>query len=752
MTNSSPGFDYKLKAPLICLEKSDDATFQDVDITENEILVVEIQKDDNSGTFTDFFFKMEGELNQEQCDYCRTYRILKFQCKCQKASYCTESCRQKDISYHSRVCDLADQDTEEEDNDNPYQFQQLSVRGICGLNNLGNTCFMNSALQCMSNTEYLTYYFLKKYFKNEINLTNPLGTNGKLVKQYSQFIKNLWISTENVFQPLGIKRAIASLQNMFAGYQQHDSQEFLSFILDGLHEDLNRIKQKAFTEQIDSNGEYDNIVSKKSWINHLKRNQSIIVDIMQGQFKSKVKCPECGKKSVTFDPFLTCTLPIPHQQLKNIDLYYIFVNNRAVSCAETFYYQSDKNLKVDDLKSYYSRKFKVEKERLLLFMNQYNGLNQIQDSLLIHEVKKQSKNFKYQLILFELDQAKQNDDDILLFVELSVQKSHNFQYQKKYYKESYYPRPFIFNKNATSKDIHLRIFECLKQVIIRSKDMLDEDILQDLQNINQLYLKHIIHYEKSQKFYQLNIVSNNTQGYNEKCNWCHQENCENCQLQINDERNLEQLMQLNKDSLRKFKLECLFFAQSQINHQELKALENPSPEILNQEVLSEQNQQQSEKTTIYDCFNLFQLKEQLGEDNEWYCSNCKKHQRATKKMKIYRSPQILIIHLKRFKNNAGIMWKGGKLTKIIDFPLENLDITDYVIEKEPPSYYYQNNGKLLYNLYGVVNHFGGIGGGHYTAYCLNEDNWYCFDDSSVNKVNKKDICTEASYILFYKKK
>ncbi len=59
-------------------------------------------------------------------------------------------------------------------------------------------------------------------------------------------------------------------------------------------------------------------------------------------------------------------------------------------------------------------------------------------------------------------------------------------------------------------------------------------------------------------------------------------------------------------------------------------------------------------------------------------------------MKIYRAPEILIIHLKRFKNTSGI-WKGGKLTKLVEFPLQGLDITKYVVEKEPPSYYYQNN-------------------------------------------------------------
>lgn len=85
------------------------------------------------------------------------------------------------------------------------------------------------------------------------------------------------------------------------------------------------------TEAIDSNGRPDSIVAKESWLNHLKRNQSIIVDLMQGQFKSKVTCPDCKKESITFDPFLACSIPIPNKEIKSISFYVIFSNNRRVA-------------------------------------------------------------------------------------------------------------------------------------------------------------------------------------------------------------------------------------------------------------------------------------------------------------------------------------------------------------------------------------------------------------------------------------
>jgi len=106
-------------------------------------------------------------------------------------------------------------------------------------------------------------------------------------------------------------------------YQQQDSQELMNFLLDGLHEDLNRVKKKPATETVESKGRADEIVAAEAWSTHLLRNRSMVVDTFQGQLKSDVQCDQCGRRSVTFDPFMSLSVPIPIKRLRDLVVTFI---------------------------------------------------------------------------------------------------------------------------------------------------------------------------------------------------------------------------------------------------------------------------------------------------------------------------------------------------------------------------------------------------------------------------------------------
>uniref|UniRef100_A0A3P8TC16 ubiquitinyl hydrolase 1 n=1 Tax=Amphiprion percula TaxID=161767 RepID=A0A3P8TC16_AMPPE len=130
-----------------------------------------------------------------------------------------------------------------------------------------------------------------------------------------------------------------------------------------------------------------------------------------------------------------------------------------------------------------------------------------------------------------------------------------------------------------------------------------------------------------------------------------------------------------------------------------------------------------------------------SKDDAWKCPHCKQLQQGMVKMSLWTLPDILILHLKRFRQ---VGERRNKLTTFVHFPLAGLDLTRP--DLAPPDF--------LYDLYAVCNHHGGMHGGHYTAFCRNsvDGQWYSYDDSSAEPVPEAEVCTRGAYILFYQRR
>ena len=756
--------------------------------------------------------------------------------------------------------------------------KEKNKHGLVGLNNLGNTCYMNTGLQCLSNCELLTKYFLNDYYKEYINKDNPIGSQGEIVEKYSQLIHHLWYGDNECISPMLFKVAFGKMYNSFNDFRQQDTQEFISYLLDALHEDLNKVKTKPYLETNDlpENLSEEELFKIKKEL-YLCRNQSFIADLICGFYKSTVYCPgeKCNNISKSFEPFNMITLSLINEaQLRKLEEYQdeqnkkmgIRIINVTFIPFKINYKPLKFPIKIKKEMDIFSFKKKIEvvtgfnKNSFEIYKMQSREFMCIKPDIIMLDdfLKGENKIFLFQippyvfgkpLNYFDKVYEKLNCDHDKFFLEEEKYEGNDLyniynRREEKSETDNIENNPNRINENADDDEEKKENENNEEKIIRRAKDDEDIEMKDDSLNLdrNKWIKAEFYNYsysnEKSKnKSYEECRINNSRIVYIDK-EWdnasiyqCIMDMLDGTRNDLPEIKNewFKDLKEVTKTlgSLEKKKKNLLnYFEEKVPNHplilqylgvfnynnsnimtkedgwknlvfpfeiknyliqkivnkaqikNDIKDIElmfkiiwkpifskdynegTTPTEFTKSERLEEifKNQKEEEylkksniinikendgknnkkKLKLEELLKNFNEIEKLSKDNKWYCPKCKQFQLADKKLEIYSVNEVIIIHLKRFRNNR-------KIYNFVEYPIEGLDLGQYLPNK---------NEKIIFDLFAVANHVGGLYGGHYFAYCKNhiDGGWYEFNDSHVNKIETKKVVNDNAYVLFYKKR
>jgi len=208
------------------------------------------------------------------------------------------------------------------------QEREVQVRGLVGLQNLGNTCFINTCVQCLMSLGPFSNFFLENHHMFRLDTASSM--KGTLALSFGELLHKMWNGRAfSSVSPGVLKERVSKFAPQFTGYRQHDAQEFLRFLLDGLHEDL-RVSIRFSPDGSLIGARNDEEMAQMLRVvgmQYAGGGYSSVIGAFGGQMVSTITCQACGQRSQCHDAFLDLSLPIPaHKHVKEAD-------RQRVSCA-----------------------------------------------------------------------------------------------------------------------------------------------------------------------------------------------------------------------------------------------------------------------------------------------------------------------------------------------------------------------------------------------------------------------------------
>jgi len=712
--------------------------------------------------------------------------------------------------------------------------KQVVPFGMTGLDNLGNTCFMNSVIQCLSNTTPLRDYFLVREFQKDLNQDNPLGYGGKLAISFAILMRILWSGKARSHAPMKLKHLVAQKASQFAGYAQHDAQEFMAFLLDGLHEDLNRVKKKPYTTTVESNGRADNVVADEAWDVHKQRNDSYITDLFHGQYKSTLVCPVCGKNSIVFDPFTIMSVPMPKRHFL---LPCIFMSRDSARRPIRLVLRISRETSVEQFTELVSSRVDVPASQLRVYEIYQHAVHQIfrpgssmssvspHDKIIVSEILTEQVvgESVVELAVTQHSQVPMNlpthctkcaksstintDEGIVTKPLRRCTRCYRAAYcSTECQRTDWTNRHHVICRPANPEPVGVPFILTLPRsqatyanLVTRMQafSRLSVDIFQppvsptcDTPPSSTSFDPLPTQPDKQMSVSSQSETCDIDEGIGEEDADVSHEGMEDDTVfpaATSPSRRMQFVTGRAQDVPNKDQLPFTVRTLPGVNNagsivleergdtpldltnvrsvaMDWKNSEKCRPYVIVESKEMEHDDDESVESTslegfdsnsLEQCLERFAEPEVLNPDDAWYCPSCKEHRQARKEMSIWRLPEIFIIQFKRF-SFRNMLWRD-KIDKLIKFPTRGLDMSPYCQGES------MHTSDAVYDLYGVINHHGGIMGGHYTSYVRCQDSkqpgagqddigWRLCDDSLVSETEEKSVVTRAAYLLFYRRR
>ncbi|CAB0042422.1 unnamed protein product, partial [Trichogramma brassicae] len=680
----------------------------------------------------------------------------------------------------------------------PAHIPPDMIPGVIGLRNHGNTCFMNAVLQCLSHTDVLAEYFVLDNYKADLGRkknSKKYGTKGEITEQLALLLKAIWSCQYDPEMSTAFKSVVDKYGSQYRGNLQHDAQEFLLWLLDKVHEDLNLATNKKYKiikaseltaapppalKYCMNCGQEDPTRTRivRVMLLQSSRNACVAQYITFGKF---ISWPELVRPSgnrsrrdpaelrtlqllvrpsgvpgaVPLEPDLSA-LPEAVQHVRSVSLRlgagapvakaHEPVRECAVHVAAAATGQDRRERRPDG-----------QCQGAARHTGQRHGHRR--ESHAPHRGPR--RRFPPPLSVItendplycvELPQLKEPSDQayvLLVWINVLVKGDLRQRFGSPYTMQVSRETSYVDLQKLLLKEMHATLVDDVLTsgqepglFNIRVADPAATPA-QDEHPCIDPGVEHPLYTEQIEQALALCADDSGPAHVKLILEW--------------DESTKDMIIHDDSDQVEE--------------HASVKQLKNSI--------------ESGGTVTLEECFDLYTREETLGVEDAWHCPYCNRKQEVVKKLGLWSLPDILVIHLKRFRQQSK-QRATSKLTMLVDFPLYGFDMTPHLarngVQSQSiplPSHHTVSNGnglgtlgwspwkkprarpnnlhkydETVYDLYAICNHHGqDLQGGHYTAYCRNpyDTQWYCFDDTRVEAVNETNLVTNSAYMLFYQR-